>query len=244
VEFSSPFVFEKKVLYFICKKTIMQTDPLVIIILGKSGCGKGTQVKLLIEKYGLEKVGSGGLLRERKKNEDFTGKKISSVIDNGGIILTPVIFKLWMEKLEEFKQLKDFKGVVFDGSPRKIKEAYLMDEALEWYEWDKNEKIILLDISDDEAVKRISCRKVCSSGTCSYILGANNSDLEKCPVCGSDMENRPEDTVEGTKERLAWFKTEVQPVIDYYEEQNRLIKINGEQAVEKVFEDIVKAIEG
>jgi len=194
----------------------MDKKPLIIILLGKSGSGKGTQVNLIAEKYGLKKIGSGELLRQRKKQEDFSGSKISTVIDNGGIIPTPVIFKLWMDKLEEFKKGSEFEGIIFDGSPRKIKEAYLMDEAIEWYEWNENVKVILIDISDEEVVKRIASR--------------------------AGLEDRPEDSPEGIKKRLAWFEAEVVPVINYYKENNRLITINGEQSIEKVFNDIENSI--
>lgn len=221
----------------------MENNPLIILFLGKSGSGKGTQVNLILEKYGIEKIGSGELLRERKKMPDFTGNKISAVIDNGGIVPTPVIFSAWMKKLEDYKQNEDFKGLIFDGSPRKIREAYLMDEALGWYEWDKNVKVILLDITDDEAVTRISMRKICTN--CGAIVSnveQVNDDLAKCSNCGHQLEKRPDDIKEGVLKRLAWFQTEVGPVIDYYQEQGRLIKINGQQSIEKVFEDIVKIL--
>lgn len=222
----------------------MAKSPLILMFLGKSGCGKGTQVNLLVEKYGLEKIGSGELLRERKKSTDFTGEKISSVVDNGGIVPTPVIFSLWMEKLDNYKHSKaDIKGIIFDGSPRKILEARLMDEALGWYEWNKNIKVILLDISDEEAVKRIELRKICPK--CRAIISNAeelDGEIETCTNCGHKLEKRPEDVKEGVLKRLEWFQTEVGPVIEYYKEQNRLITINGEQSVAEVFEDIVKVI--
>lgn len=222
----------------------MENNPLIIILLGKSGCGKGTQVNLLVKKYGLDFIGSGDLLRERKKELDFTGVKISNVIDNGGIVPTPVIFSLWMDKLEEYKK-KNIQGLIFDGSPRKILEAYLIDEALGWYEWDKNIKVILIDISDDEALKRIELRKVCLN--CKAIISNAeelNGNIEFCPNCGNKLEKRPDDLQEGVLKRLNWYKAEVEPVIEYYKKDNRLITINGEQSIEKVFEDIVRAIEG
>lgn len=221
----------------------MEKNPLIIMFLGKSGCGKGTQVNLLVEKYGLEKIGSGELLRERKMAEDFTGKKLTQVLDGGGIAPTAVVFRLWMDKLEKFKAAVDFKGIIFDGSPRRIFEAQMIDEALDWYEWAQNVKVILLDISDAEAVKRIELRKVCPK--CKAIISNAeelDGEIEVCPNCGNKLEKRPEDVKEGVLKRLEWFQTEVQPVLDYYKKQNRLIVINGEQSVEKVFEDIVKAI--
>ena len=84
----------------------MNKDPLILILLGKSGAGKGTQLNLLRERLDLEFIGTGNLLRERKKIKDFTGKKIAEVIDNGGIIVTPIPFKLWMDSFEEIKNNK------------------------------------------------------------------------------------------------------------------------------------------
>ncbi len=218
----------------------MQENPSIIIFLGKSGCGKGTQVELLRKKTGLDYLGSGELLRERKKIDDFTGRKISQVIDNGGIVATPVIFHLWMEKFEELKNKPDFKGVILDGSPRKIKEAYLLEEALEWFEWGKNIKVLLIDISDEEVIRRINKRRIC--GQCKEILTFEEG-MEKCPKCGSkELFKRLDDEIEGVEKRLAWFKEEVGPVIDYYKEQGDLLVINGEQSIEKVFEDVLQAL--
>lgn len=217
----------------------MQNNPSIVIFLGKSGSGKGTQVELFRQKTGLDFLGSGELLRERKKADDFTGRKISQTIDNGGIVATPVIFQLWMKNFEEFKQKPDFKGVILDGSPRKIKEVYLLEEALEWYEWDKNIKVLLIDISDEEVIKRINKRRICSQ--CREIL-IFEEGMEKCPKCGGELVKRPDDELSGVKKRLAWFEEEVMPVIDYYKDKGELIIIDGEQKIEKVFEDILKAL--
>ncbi|MFZ3054736.1 MAG: nucleoside monophosphate kinase [Minisyncoccales bacterium] len=220
----------------------MNNSPLILILLGKSGSGKGTQVNLLKEKYGLDYVGSGDLLRERKKTDDFMGKKIAEVIDNGGIIPTPVIFNLWLKRFEELKKKGSLNGIVLDGSPRKIKEAYLMDESLEWFEWDKNVMVLLVDISDEEAIKRIGKRKICPK--CGNILIVpTEEDISVCAKCGGELIVRPDDSIEGIKKRLGWFKTEVGQVIDFYKSNNRLIIINGEQSIEGVFNDIVKEIE-
>lgn len=221
----------------------MNKNPLVLILLGKSGAGKGTQLNLLRERLNLEFIGTGDLLRKRKKIDDFTGKKIASVIDSGGIIVTPIPFKLWMDSFEEIKNKGEFNGLIIDGSPRKIKEAWLLDEALDWYEWDKRVKVILIDISEEEAIARITRRKTCPGCNHIVMFSKDDEDINNCPKCGSELVKRPEDTVEGTKKRLAWFEEEVGQTIKYYEENNMLIKINGEQSVEDVYSDIIKAIE-
>ena len=216
--------------------------PLVVIFLGKPGSGKGTQAELLGKKLGLDCVGSGDLLRERKEKKDFTGEKLSIVVDTGGLTPTPVIFKLWLDKFEELKAKKNLKGFVMDGSPRKILEAYLIDEALEWYEWDKNVKIMLIDISDKEVIWRLTKRRICKKCEEIFPYLGKFRDIKKCPKCGGELIKRVDDTVSGVKNRLAWFTTDVQPVINYYRKTGRLIKINGEQSIEDVFKDIFKLL--
>lgn len=221
----------------------MQKSPLILILLGKSGSGKGTQVDLLKDRLGLDFLGTGALLRERKKVGDFSANKIANVIDNGGIVPSPVAFKLWMDKFEEFKNRQgEFKGIILDGSPRKILEAKLMDDALGWFDWDKRVKILLIDISDEEAINRIAKRKICPKcGNIVIVSGLDNSDV--CSKCGEKLIIRPDDTIEGTKKRLNWFREEVGQVVEYYESMGRLTKINGEQSIEGVFNDIMEEIE-
>ena len=124
--------------------------PQIIIILGRQGCGKGTQAKLLKEKFGLEYIGSGDLLRERLKTSDFTSDKLKNRMGKGKLAPTPLIFFLWYGRLQEIKQDKDdnFGGIIFDGSPRMLIEAKLLDETLEWFEWDKMPKPLFLPIQN------------------------------------------------------------------------------------------------
>jgi len=215
---------------------------LVVIFLGKPGSGKGTQAELLGEKLGLDYVGSGDLLRERKTKDDFTGRKTKTVVDTGGLIPTPVIFKLWLDRFEQFKKRKNFKGFIMDGSPRKIFEAYLTDEALGWYEWDKNVKVMLIDVSNKEVIWRLTKRRICKK--CGEIIPYVGKwrKVKKCPKCDGELIHRVDDTTAGVKSRLAWFKSDVQPVINYYKKQGRLIKINGEQSIEDVFKEVLKKL--
>jgi len=217
--------------------------PLIIILLGRSGCGKGTQAKLIQEKYELQYFGAGDELRERTKTQDFSGKKIKEVINSGGFVPSPVIFQLWIKKLEDFKNnYPEFKGVVFDGSPRKLLEAQLLDQALEWYEWDKNVKILLIDISEKEAFNRLTKRRICKK--CGQLIPyiGKYKDLKVCDKCGGELTVRLDDTEEAIRARLDEFNKETQPVIEYYQKQNRLIKINGEQSIEDVHQDIIANI--
>lgn len=212
--------------------------PKIIILLGRSGCGKGTQAKLLQENFGLEYLGSGEMLRARAKLADYSGQTLQVVLAGGGFAPTSLIFKLWIDKLEEFKDKPDFRGLVFDGSPRKILEAHLIDEALGWYGWKDLAKIFLIDISREAAFNRLAKRRICQG--CGQLIPyvGEFKNLEKCDKCGGDLKARYDDTPEAINSRLNLFEKEVQPVIDYYEKDGRLIKINGRDSIENIFKKI------
>jgi len=218
----------------------MENNKKVIILLGRPGSGKGTQAELLAKKFKLEYIGSGDLLRKAAKRNDFTGKKIKETIDKGFLVPTPVIFKLWLDKFEELKKEKNLKGIIIDGSPRKILEAYLIDDALDWYGWKDNLKIFLIDISSKEAVNRLTKRRICKK--CGKIIPyiGEYKKIKKCPVCGGELVQRADDSLSSIKRRLELFNKEVMKVIRYYQKEKRLIKINGEQSIEDVFKEILK----
>ena len=216
--------------------------PLIIILLGKSGSGKGTQAELLQNKFSLDYIGSGDLLRSRRNKKDFTGKKMAEVLAKGDLAPTAVIFKLWLDKVETLKNKKNLKGFVMDGNPRKILEAHLIDEVLEWYEWNKNVKVVLIDISNKEAIRRLTKRRICKE--CKEIIPfvGQFRKVKKCPKCNGRLIQRGDDTIASAKNRIKWFKKEVNPIINYYRKAGRLIKVNGEQPIEGVFKDILKSI--
>ena len=213
----------------------------VIILLGLPGSGKGTQAELLQKEFGFICMGSGTLLRARKGTDDFTGNKIASVIDKGNRVPTPVIAKMWMEEFEKYKT-EGFKGLIIDGSPRTILEKDLIEQALGWYEWLENKKIILVDISTEQSVMRLTKRRNCKECGRPIPFIGELKNIEKCPDCGGELVGREDDNEEGVRSRLEWFKTDVQPVVDYYEEKGELLRINGEQSIEGVFKDVLEAI--
>ena len=216
--------------------------PLIIILIGKSGSGKGTQADLLMKKFGLDYIGAGNMIRTRMKKEDFTGKKIKALYEKGILHPVAVVFDLWLDNIEKFKKKKNLKGLLIDGNPRRLIEAQLMDSALEWYEWNKNVKVILVDISDKEAILRLTKRRICKD--CKELIPfvGEFKKIKKCHKCNGQLIRRIDDTVNSAKNRLAWFKRDVVPAINYYKKTGRLIKVNGEQPIEDVFKDILKVI--
>lgn len=216
--------------------------PRVIIFLGPPGSGKGTQAKLLAKKFNLEYLGIGDILRKRRKIKDFTGKKLWKIMTKGDLVPQFRITKVWIDKFEEFKKRKGFRGFVLDGSPRWLIEANLLDEALEWYEWKNYAKIILINVSQRETISRLAKRRVCKS--CKRLMPwvGEFKKLKKCDKCGGELITRLDDKPEAMRRRFKKFRKFTLPAINHYKKQRKLIRINGEQSIENVFKDILKVL--
>ncbi|MDP3764218.1 MAG: nucleoside monophosphate kinase [bacterium] len=173
-----------------------------IIVLGRSGSGKGTQVKLL--KKLIEPclyIYAGDLFRLLEKEETLAGKKVKEVVDSGGLPPEWIAAFLWQKEL--VYKLKDGENIIFDGSPRRLDEAKEIDEVLSWL-GRVDIKVVLIDITEDEAVTRLLKR------------------------------GRKDDTEESIRHRLEWFNTDAMPAIEYYEKSNRLIKVDGMGSIEEI----------
>ncbi|KKS65498.1 MAG: Adenylate kinase [Parcubacteria group bacterium GW2011_GWC1_43_12] len=220
------------------------SSPQIFTFLGRAGSGKGTQAELLVKEFGFIYVGSGQMLRDLKNMDSFSGRKADRVMKEGKLVPTTLIFQQWINRLEDIKnkENKNFKGIVFDGSPRMIGEAELLRQALEWYEWEENARALLIDISREEAFNRLTKRRNCRE--CGQLIPyvGRYKTLEKCDKCGGELITRADDTPEAINLRLDLFEKEVAPVIDFYQKEGKLIKINGEQSIEDVYKEILEKI--
>ena len=206
-----------------------------IILLGAQGSGKGTQAKLLATKFKLEHIEIGDALRRIKKKDTTLGREIAQVIDKGKMVPFQLIVKIVNERVATVSANK---GIVFDGTPRRISEIKPLERIL------KNNgrhitHVFFIQISEKESISRLSKRYICVQCGKLFIIEKNAvSKLKKCPKCGGDIVRRKDDTPTSIKRRLKLYKKMTFPVMEYYRQKQKLIEINGEQSVEKVFNDI------
>lgn len=194
------------------------TQPLVFILIGRAGCGKGTQADLLMEYLKKNNytdavyiyVGSG--LRDFiKKNSSLTSKLADEIMQKGD--MEPSFLSVWALSDELIKKMNKNTSLVIDGFPRNLTEAEIIDEAIGFYGL-KNIYPIFIETSREDSRKRLLNR------------------------------GRSDDTEVAIKRRLDYFDEYVQPVIDYYEKESkfRLTRVSGEQGIEKVHQEILEKI--
>jgi len=209
--------------------------PFTIIFLGKAGSGKGTQAHLLEKKLGAKIIGTGDLLRAFTKLDIPAARKLDrEVLRIGKLAPSWFVSYLW---IYEVMHTDPSAHIIFDGSPRMLSEALLINEVLEWV-GRISPKVFLLDISDDEARKRLASRRVCAQCKKIYMGDAPEVKSGTC-ACGGKLVKRHDDETEAIESRLSYYRGEVIPTINQYQEKKWLLRINGEQAPEKVHEDIV-----
>jgi len=216
-------------------------NSLNFIVLGKSGSGKGTQAKLLTEHFGdLRHFCTGDMFRALSKADTAVGSKIREIMTKGGLPLDDIATTLWMHKISF--ELKENEGMIADGFPRRVPEAENLDRFLEFLSRKESTICILVDISREEAFGRLTKRRQCKK--CNRLIPwvGKFKELKVCDECGGELITRADDKEEAIKNRLDYYEENVVPVVEYYRKNGKLIEINGEQSIEKVFEDILKAI--
>jgi len=211
-----------------------------IVILGQQGSGKGTQACLLAEKFDMEHIDMGKTLREIAQSDTPLGREIYEIQNVKKTLVSNKILKEILGVKLKSVSLK--KGIIFDGAPRTIDQVdYLEDAMLEMGR--KIDHVIFISIPEPESIMRTSKRRICAKCQAILVMGKRiKNENDKCPECGGKISQRKDDTPEGIKKRLEVFKAETMPVLEHYEKEGILIRIDGMQPVKKVFEDIINGI--
>jgi adenylate kinase len=211
-----------------------------IIMLGAPGAGKGTQAKMISEKYGIPHISTGDIFRSNIKNGTELGRKAKTYMDQGQLVPDELTCDLVVDRIAQ----DDAKnGYVLDGFPRTIPQAEALKSALE----KRGEKIdfaIDVDVPDENIVTRMSGRRACVSCGATYHIVYNPPKQEGiCDVCGKELVLRDDDKPETVKKRLEVYHRQTQPLIDYYKKDGVLVRVDGTQEIDTIFSQIQKLLE-
>ncbi len=208
-------------------------DKTVICLFGPQGSGKGTQAKILNKKLNIPHISMGDLFRLAIDSGTELGKKVKAIINQGELVPDEMTFDLLRERISNPDCAN---GFILDGYPRTARQAKMLDEYVEI------DKFVVIEISDEEAVKRLANRRHCLSCGAIYNLYTTPKpkEDEQCDSCHTKLYQRDDDKEEAIKSRLESYHRETEEVIKHY--GDKVVKINGEQEIDHVADDINKAL--
>jgi len=196
------------------------------ILFGMQGSGKGTQGKFLAEKLDLSVFEMGARLRELASAESELANKVKTIIEAGDLVPDEIIIEI----VEDFiDNLPAGKSILFDGIPRTMNQSNLLTDLLKSKE--RAYSAVQIKITEEEAMKRLTTRKICSQ--CKAVFPASYQD-DNCDQCSGELMVRADDNAESIQKRLDNYIAETVPVINSFKEQENLLEVNGEQAIEDV----------
>lgn len=203
--------------------------------MGLPGAGKGTQAEKINEKFNIPHISTGDMFRLAIKEGTELGKKAKMYLDEGALVPDEVTNGIVEERLSK-EDCKD--GFLLDGFPRTIPQA----KALQKITTKLNQQldyVIHVEVPEEKLLERLTGRRVCPTcGTTYHVVYNPPKEEGICDKDGSTLIQRDDDTVETVQKRLAVNIEQTKPLLDFYEEQGILVTVNGDQAIDKVFEEI------
>lgn len=206
-----------------------------VMLLGAPGVGKGTQSKMLEEKFNMVQLSTGDILRAEIAKGTELGKLAKSFIEEGNLVPDNVMIDMIGKELDD-------RDLIFDGFPRTLAQAEAFDKMLEKHN-QKIDHVINISLDDKIIVGRLSGRMICRNcGTSFHLQFAKPKVDGFCDSCNGELYQRPDDKPESITERLNNYHSKTKPLIKFYREKNILVKVEGDKKPSEVFEDLVKII--
>lgn len=206
------------------------------VLLGPPGAGKGTQAKLIVEKFNIVHLSTGDMFREAKKSDEA----LSALLSSGKLISDEVVIDMVKKRLAK-DDIK--KGFLLDGFPRTVKQAEELDVMLKQEKRDLT-AVFSINIDNEEAIRRILGRRACGQCGASFNMALHPPKaLGVCDNCGGELTQRSDDNPVTVRERLYVYEHQTKPLTAYYKQKGLLVDIDGLQNEQGVFGQISNFIE-
>lgn len=203
-----------------------------IIFIAPPAAGKGTQAEFLTKEYNMYHLSTGDVLREISSTGSSLGLKVKELIDNGKLVDDELMLEILKEKLNSINS----SGIIFDGFPRTIRQAQMLEEIIDI------DKVIYLEVDKETALKRAVGRITCPKCGNIYNIYFDNVK-DKCLNCGNALTKRSDDTEEKFVNRFNTYMENTKPVIDYYKDKNMLYTVSSIGDKNEIFNNIKSIIE-
>lgn len=210
-----------------------------LILLGPPGAGKGTQACEITKKYNVPHISTGDIFRKNIKEGTPLGTKAKEYMDKGLLVPDELVVAIVEDRLKE----KDCEnGFLLDGFPRTVNQAKALDRVLDNMNTGLD-KVLNIEVDKNILVDRAVGRRICKDCGSTYHTLFNKSKVEgKCDICSGDLYQRNDDKKETVSKRIEVYLNETAPLAQYYSDKGLIENINGDQEINKVFDDIVLAL--
>lgn len=211
-----------------------------LVMLGPPGAGKGTQARMLEQKYGIPQIASGDLLRAAVRDRTAIGIEARRYMDRGALAPDELVVRLIEARLEEPDARR---GYILDGFPRTIPQTEELDRALKRHN-QRLDHVLAIVVPDDEVIKRISGRRTCRNcGAMYHMIFDPPRNQSICNDCNGELYQREDDAEDTVRMRLEVYHAETGPVLSYYEQEEILTRIDGIGRPEEVQQRIIDVVE-
>jgi adenylate kinase len=211
-----------------------------VVLLGAPGAGKGTQAAVLLSELGVVHVASGDLFRRALEEKTELGLLAKSFMEKGELVPDEVTISMVLERI---RQPDCAGGVLFDGFPRTLGQAEALDDKLA-AEGRRIDKVVYIEVPAEELVKRLSGRWICRECQAPYHEQSSPpKSAGRCDICGGELYQRADDREETVRERLKVFLSQTVPIVDYYDRQGKLLRVDGNRGIEEVGANIMEVLQ-
>lgn len=210
-----------------------------LILLGPPGAGKGTQAANIVDKYHVPHISTGDIFRKNIKEGTALGKEAKAFMDRGELVPDSLVIEIVADRLRE----EDCSaGFLLDGFPRTVAQAEALDQVLLAMNCSLDH-VVNIQVDPNLLVERAVGRRICRDCGATYHIHFNPSKVESvCDKCSGELYQRSDDNEETVSNRVRVYVEETSPLVDYYTVKGIILNLDGEKAIDAVFDDICKAL--